>query len=47
MRLYAMYEQSKKMLVFFITLMCCESAVIGVLFFLPRDGLVGEVSPFV
>lgn len=41
LRLYAMYGKNKKLLVFFIALLCCESAVLGVLFGLKRDGLVG------
>jgi hypothetical protein len=41
LRLYAMYGKSKKMLAFFITLTTCEIAVMGVLFGVPRDGLVG------
>lgn len=41
-----MYDRSKKLLIFLVLLMTCEITALGVLFGVPRAGLVGALPIF-
>lgn len=42
LRLYAMYGRSRKILAFLLFLIACETCAMGVIFGVPKAGLIGE-----